>query len=64
VVVTATAGIAAQGLSKKLPEHYGTVSTIHKFVGLKDGRYENDESLFLVFYPLFIYNYVFPNFSF
>jgi hypothetical protein len=35
VVVTATTGIAAQGLSQKLPEHYGTVSTIHKFVGLK-----------------------------
>jgi hypothetical protein len=41
VVVTATTGIAAQGLSQKLPEHYGTVSSIHKFVGLKDGRYEN-----------------------
>ena len=48
VVVTATTGIAAQGLSKKLPEHYGTVSTIHKFVGLKDGRYENDELLNLI----------------
>jgi ATP-dependent exoDNAse (exonuclease V) alpha subunit len=48
VVVTATTGIAAQGLSQKLPEHYGTVSTIHKFVGLKDGRYENDELLNLI----------------
>jgi hypothetical protein len=44
--VTATTGIAAQGLSQKLPEHNGTVSTIHKFVGLKDGRYENDELQF------------------
>ena len=48
VVVTATTGIAAQGLSQKSPEHYGTVSTIHKFVGLKDGRYENDELLNLI----------------
>jgi MoxR-like ATPase len=48
VVVTTTTGIAAQGLSQKLPEHYGTVSTIHKFVGLKDGRYENDELLNLI----------------
>ena len=48
VVVTTTTGTAAQGLSQKLPEHYGTVSTIHKFVGLKDGRYENDELLNLI----------------
>ena len=48
VVVTTTTGIAAQGRSQKLPEHYGTVSTIHKFVGLKDGRYENDELLNLI----------------
>jgi hypothetical protein len=44
VVVTATTGIASQGLRQKLPEHFGAVSTIHKFVGLKDGRFENDES--------------------
>jgi KaiC/GvpD/RAD55 family RecA-like ATPase len=48
VVVTATTGIAAQGLRQKLPEHFGAVSTIHKFVGFKDGRYENDELLHLI----------------
>jgi KaiC/GvpD/RAD55 family RecA-like ATPase len=48
VVVTATTGIAAQGLRQKLPEHFGAVSTIHKFVGFKDGKYENDELLNLI----------------
>ena len=48
VVVTATTGIASQGLRQKLPEHFGAVSTIHIFVGLKDGRYENDELLNLI----------------
>ena len=44
VVVTATTGIASQGLRQKLP----AISTIHKFVGSKDGRYENDELLNLI----------------
>jgi hypothetical protein len=44
VVVTATTGIASQGLRQKLP----AISTIHKFVGSKDGRYENDELLNLL----------------
>jgi hypothetical protein len=48
VVVTATTVIASQGLRQKLPEHVGAVSTIHKFVGLKHGRFENDELLNLI----------------
>ena len=48
MVVTAKTGIASQGLRQKLPENLGAVSTIHMCVGLKDGRYENDELLNLI----------------
>ena len=48
MVVTAKTGIASQGFRQKLPENLGAVSTIHMFVGLNDGRYENDELLNLI----------------
>ena len=44
VVLTATTGKAAQALQEKLPKCLSNVvTTIHKCLGLKDGRYTNDE---------------------
>jgi len=43
-VLTATTGKAAQALQEKLPKCPSkVVTTIHKCLGLKDGRYTNDE---------------------
>jgi DNA replication protein DnaC len=44
VVLTATTGKAVQALQEKLPKYLSKiVTTIHKCLGLKDGRYTNDE---------------------
>ena len=44
VVLTAITGKAAQTLQEKLPKCLNkVVTTIHKCLGLKDGRYTNDE---------------------
>jgi ATP-dependent DNA helicase PIF1 len=46
VRLTASTGIAAQNMRKKLPNFQ--LTTIHKFMALKDGRYENDELVDLI----------------
>ncbi|KAJ8311470.1 hypothetical protein KUTeg_010825 [Tegillarca granosa] len=44
IKVTATTGMAARALRIHFKETF-TVSTIHKLMGIKDGRHENDEIL-------------------
>ncbi|CAG2223975.1 PIF1 [Mytilus edulis] len=49
VAVTATTGKAAQVLQGKIPPASKLqVSTVHKFLGLKDGRYSNEELVSLL----------------
>ena len=44
VVLTATTGKAAQAFQEKLPKCLNkVVTTIHKCLGLKEGRYTNDD---------------------
>lgn len=47
IKVTATTGMAARALRIHFKETF-TVSTIHKLMGIKDGRHENDEILGLI----------------